>query len=107
MNDRVMTKIKREARRAAKVKTLLCLEKEIGKYKNWVNQNSSKIDDEMASKDIETNVIHNLQLMKLLMNKKIINNDYIYETFEENSEGCSTTISKLDILGGHIEEQYH
>ena len=37
----------------------------------------------MICKEIEEKLIHNLQMMKLLMKKKIINNDYIYEQFED------------------------
>ena len=44
--------------------------------------------------------------MKLLMNKKIIINDYIYEQFEEKRECNEKIIDKLDTLDKEMLSKY-
>lgn len=50
LNDKVFLKIKREARRASKQKTLHYLFEEISKHKDWVQQRQSKVENEMTGK---------------------------------------------------------
>lgn len=52
----------------------------------------------MNSKEIEEKVVHNLELMKLIMNKKVINNDYAFEQFEEKREENMRKIDKIEEL---------
>jgi hypothetical protein len=52
----------------------------------------------MNSKEIEEKVVHNLELMKLIMNKKVINNDYVFEQFEEKREENMRKIDKIEEL---------
>lgn len=50
--------------------------------------------------------MHNLELMKLIMNKKVINNDFIYEQFEEKGEQTERSVDRILSLPGEIEAQY-
>lgn len=45
-------------------------------------------------------------MMKLIMNKKVINNDFIYEQFEEKREQTQRSIDRLLSLPVEIETQY-
>ena len=82
MNDKILIKIKREAKKVSKEKTLGHMEKQIAKYRNWVAEKNRNINNEFVAKEVEEKLLHNLEFMKLLMSKKVINNDYIYEQFE-------------------------
>lgn len=60
----------------------------------------------MNYKEIEQNVIQNLEQMKLIMNKKIINNDYVFENFEEKGEESLRKVEKIGDLSSKIKEEY-
>lgn len=55
---------------------------------------------------MEEKIRHNLEMMKLIMNKKVINNDFIYEQFEEKREQTQRSIDRLLSLPVEIETQY-
>ena len=44
--------------------------------------------------------------MKLIMNKKVVNNDYIYEQFEEKGEQNNRIIDKVGLLSDKIRSKY-
>lgn len=44
--------------------------------------------------------------MKLLMNKKVINNDYIYEQFVEKGSENEKMIDKLCSLSAQAQQKY-
>ena len=46
-------------------------------------EQESRVDN--IGKEIEQLGVHNLELMKIIMSKKVINNDYIYEQIVDNN----------------------
>lgn len=52
LNEKVLERISKEARRAAKLNTIQQLEKEISKRQGWLQDNKARIKSEMDLKDI-------------------------------------------------------
>lgn len=48
------------------------------------------LDNQLQEKKIEEVIVSNLGLMKKIMSKKVNNNDYIYENYENNHNTNST-----------------
>ena len=52
MNEKIIGKIKRQAKKVSKVKVLGHIEKQIAKYQNWVEENNKKINNQQINKEV-------------------------------------------------------
>jgi hypothetical protein len=106
LSDKILGRIKREARRAAKSKLFSVVDREMGKYRSWQRENSSQLDSEMEGKQVEEKIMQNLEQMKLIMAKKVATNDYIYEQFGEEANAVHVLIDRIAKLPDSLAQNY-